>query len=257
MSRPGMQTHGMPVGLDGNPDPLVTPARSLVLETVADRVIRCHGARVLVAVDGRAGTGKSTFADELARTLERGGRSVIRSTTDLFHRPREERTRLGASSPDGYYRDSHQISTITDELLLPFRAGAAEVLIGAFDEPSDRPWPLKLAVPANAILIFDGLFVLRPEFRQQWDVTVMLYADRRCDEAWLRFLDTDLPTGPTERATELDRRLEWARWPRYRHGWQRYLETLGSTTATIDINNEALSTPTIINGEGPRLHSAS
>ncbi len=237
----------MPVGLDGNPDPLVTSARSLVIETVADRVMQCHGARVLVGVDGRAGTGKSTFAAELARTLERG-RSVVRSTTDLFHRPHEERMRLGASSPDAYYRDSHQIAAITDELLGPFGDGAAEVLIGAFDEPPDRPQPLKLAVPASAILIFDGLFVLRPEFRLHWDLTVMLYADQRCDEAWLRFLDTDLPTDPTERAAELDCRLERARWPRYRHGWKRYLEVLGSMAATIDINNEEFSAPTFING---------
>lgn len=240
-----MQTPWVTTGLDGNPDPVVTSARTLVLERVADLVDRRDGARVLIGVDGRSGVGKSTFADELARTLEGGRRSVIRSTTDLFHRPRLERMRLGASSPDGYYQDSHQLSTITDQLLEPFRSGAAEVLIGAYDEPSDQPRPVSASVAADATLIFDGLFVHRPEFHEYWDLSVMLRADRRCDEAWLRHLETDLPLEPTDRAQELDRRLDRARWPRYRYGWQRYIGAIGPAPATIEIDNENIATPVI------------
>lgn len=236
----------MPTGLDGNPDPLVTLARTLVLETVADRVLRWCDERVLVGVDGRAGSGKSTFADELARTLERRGHCVVRSTTDLFHRPRQERMQLGVTSPDGYYLHSHQLDSITRELLEPFDNGAVEVLVSAFDEPSNRPRPLKVAVPARSILVFDGLFLHRPELRSFWDLTVMLQADRRCNEAWLRYLETDLPVDPIARAAELDRRLERARWPRYRHGWDRYLGSIGASAATIDIDNEELATPAIL-----------
>lgn len=235
----------MPTGLDGNADPLVTPARTSVLETVADRVSWCRDERVLVGVDGRAGSGKSTFADELARTLQRRGHCVVRSTTDLFHRPRQERMLLGATSPDGYYLHSHQLDAITDDLLEPFEGGAVEVLVGAFDEPSDRPTPLTVAVRARAILVFDGLFLHRPELRPFWDLTVMLHADRRCDEAWLRYLETELPAAPIARAAELDRRLAKARWPRYRRGWDRYLELIGASAATIDIDNEELATPAI------------
>jgi uridine kinase len=243
----------MPAGLDGNPDPVVTLARTVVLEMVAERVGRCRGARVLVGVDGRSGAGKSTFADELARTLEQAGRSVVRSATDSFHRPREQRMRLGESSPEGFYWDSYQTRVIIDELLVPFRDGASEVLVGAFDEPSDTPRLRKAVVPTDAILVFDGLFVHRPELCQHWNLTVTLHADRRCDDVWLRYLETDLPHDPTDRAAELDRRLERARWPRYRHGWQLYLEAIGPAAADIDIDNENLSAPAIINdGAGTR-----
>jgi uridine kinase len=216
-----------------------------VLDHVADLVEKFKGGRVLVGVDGRSGTGKSTFSDELARRLEERGRSVVRSTTDLFHRPRSERMRLGASSPEGYYLESHQTSTVVDELLVPFSAGASEVLIGAFDEPTDQPRLLRSSVPQAAILVFDGLFVHRPEFRDHWDLSVMLHADRRCDEAWLRFLETDLPSEPTERAAELDRRLERARWPRYRRGWTGYLEAIEDPDPTVEIDNDDLASPVI------------
>jgi len=152
---------------------------------------------------------------------------------------------LAASSADGYFLHSHQIEAITDELVVPFCAGAVEVLVGAFDEPSDRPQPRKVAVPTSAILLFDGRFVHRPEFLPLWDLSVMLRADRRCDAAWLRYLEADLPVDPTERAAELDRRLEPARWPRYRHGWQKYLGSIDPSAATIDIDNEDLATPAI------------
>lgn len=236
----------MPTGLDGNPSPIVTARRTAVLATVADRVEQSGADRLLVGIDGRSGSGKSTFADELARELDARGHAVIRSTTDLFHRPRSERMHLGPTSPDGYYLHSHQIDTIVEALLAPFGSGADEVVVGAFDEPSDRPAILRTTVPTTAILVFDGLFVHRPELRPYWDLTVMLHADRRCDEAWLRYLEMDLPLDPTERAAELDRRLERSRWPRYRHGWQRYLESIGRSPATFDIDNEELAAPVLI-----------
>lgn len=236
----------MPVGLDGDPDPVVTPVRTAVLEAVADRADRVERPRTLVGIDGRSGAGKSTFGDELARALERRGRSVVRSTTDLFHRPRVERMQRGATSPEGYYRDSHQISTMLDELIVPFADGADEVLVGAFDEPSDSVRRLTTVVPHRAVLVFDGLFVHRPELRQRWHLSVMLHADRRCDEGWLRYLEADLPRDPTDRAAEVDRRLQRARWPRYRHGWARYLDVVGRGAADMDIDNEDLSAPAII-----------
>jgi len=236
----------MPAGLDGHPDPIVTPARTAVLERVADLVEARTGSRVLVAIDGRAGSGKSTFGDELCRSLERRGRSVVRSTTDLFHRPRTERMRRGTSSPEGYYEDSHQLDVIVGELLEPFRSGAAEVLAGAFDEPSDQPQLVRAEVPGDAVLVFDGLFLRRPELRGYWDLTVMLHADQRCDAAWLSYLEHDLPADASERAAAIDLRLRRARWPRYRDGWSRYLEVVDEFPAAIDIANDDLASPTVL-----------
>jgi len=235
----------MPVGLDGNPDPVVTAARTSVLDAVADQVARHRGARVLVGVDGRSGSGKSTFADELGRTLQARGHAVVRSTTDLFHRPRHERMRRGASSPEGYVADSHQLEVIAAALLEPFRSGAPTVLVGAFDEPSDSARPIEALVPERAVLLFDGLFVHRAELRSYWDESVVLHADRRADAAWLGYLERDLPEEPTERAAELDRRLERARWPRYRHGWARYVEAVGPLPSAIHVDNEDVAAPAI------------
>jgi uridine kinase len=235
----------MPAGLDGNPSPLVTEARTNVLDAVAARVSACSADRVMVGIDGRSGSGKSTFADELAAVVERSGRPVIRSTTDLFHRPRLDRMRRGPTSAEGYYLDSHQIDVIVDELLEPFRDGSPRVLVGAFDEPRDEAVRLVAPVPDQAVLVFDGLFVHRPELAGFWDTSVLLHADRRCDASWLAFLEADLPADPVARAALLDERLERARWPRYRRGWQAYAEAVGPLPSAIHIDNEDLATPSI------------
>lgn len=129
-----------------------------MLHAVAEKVLTAHGDRVLVGIDGRSGTGKSTFADELTRVLEGRGRDVIRSTTDSFHRPREERLRRGATSAKGFYVDSHQLDRIVNELLIPFRDGAGHVITAVFDEPTDR-----------ALEIDRRLYLARwPRYRHGW-----------------------------------------------------------------------------------------
>ena len=68
----------MPLGLDGNSDPIQTTERDAVLCAGADRVCAHDQDRVVVWTDGRSAAGKSTFADELAGTLRERGRIVLR-----------------------------------------------------------------------------------------------------------------------------------------------------------------------------------
>lgn len=236
----------MPAGLDGHPDPVVTPERDRVLDAVVDLVCGRSGSRTLVGVDGRSGAGKSTFADELAARLTARGQVVVRSTTDSFHRPRKERLLLGPTSGEGYYLDSHQLDVIVDELLVPFADGADEVRTAAFDEPSDAPVEEVVLVPTAAVLVFDGLFLQRPELNDHWDMTVFLDADERREREWLGFLLGDLPDDDVERAAELDARLLRARWPRYRDGWRTYVDAVHpASVATVVVDNNDLQAPVV------------
>lgn len=238
----------MPAGLDGHPDPVVTEQRDAVLAHVAGRVSACGPGRVLIAVDGRSGAGKSTFADELARKVASSGRPVVRSTTDSFHRPREERMRKGRCSPEGYFLDSHQHAAIVDELLRPFAAGSRCVRTAAFDVESDTAVDGYVdEVETDALLIFDGLFLQREELASFWNLTVFLVADDRCDGEWLRLLTDGLPSQPTDRAAELHHRLHRSRWPRYRDGWQLYLDAVDPAgEADLVIDNNDVERPSIL-----------
>lgn len=237
----------MPAGLDGDPRPIRTFERDAVLSSVADRVRRVDSHRVLVGIDGRSGSGKSTFADELVSMLGGGGSVVLRSTTDSFHRPREKRLARGATSADGYYLDSHDLDRVVNELLIPFHQGADHALVAAFDEPTDTAGEHVVDVATEAVLVFDGLFLHRPEFAAVWDVSVFLDADERRDTEWLQYLLADLPEDVSQRAVELDRRLDIARWPRYRQGWNRYIgDVEPRSQATVVVDNNDFSRPWVL-----------
>ena len=102
----------------------VTPTTTL-WRGLRDRVRRRNaGGRVIVAVDGLDGAGKTVFADGLAEVFAETGDAVFRAGIDGFHRPRSERYLRGRNSPEGFYRDSFDYATFRRVLIDPFRDGA-------------------------------------------------------------------------------------------------------------------------------------
>jgi uridine kinase len=178
--------------------PVWSAQRAALLEQVADEIIVRRGESVLrVAIDGVDGAGKTTFADELAAVLERQGVRVIRSTTDCFHNPRSIRLRRGKLSPEGFYRDSHNLTSLKALLLDPLSANPPEPFrTAAFDEPSDSPVDVKLAQSAPGdVLVFDGLFLSRPELRQYWDYSIYVDGDERVASERIAIGSADFPPG--------------------------------------------------------------
>lgn len=133
---------------------------------------------------------------------------------------------------------------LVTDLLEPFSSGHSTVLVAAFDEPDDCPARAHVDVPDSAVLVFDGLFLQRPELRPWWTAVVYLDADARLDREWLDFLLADLPADPTTAAIRIDERLAAARWPRYRAGWSLYLESERPREhASIVVDNNDLAAP--------------
>ncbi|MCO1654102.1 uridine kinase [Pseudonocardia humida] len=131
-----------------------------------------------VAIDGPDAAGKTTTADELATRLA-PHRPVVRAGVDDFHRPRAERLRRGALSPHGYLEDSFDLRAVVDDVLAPLGPGGdRRYRSAAFDHRTDAPRPGPVAVaPPDAVLLFDGVFLLRPPLLGHWDLTVHLHID--------------------------------------------------------------------------------
>ena len=131
-------------------------------------------ARVLVGIDGPDAAGKTTLADQVVEHLEI---PWLRASIDGFHQPREVRSNRGSLSPAGYFHDSFNYSQLMGELLRPFAAGAPLVRSRVFDWRTDTPVEqAPTPVPERAVLVFDGVFLLRSELRRFWDLSIYLRA---------------------------------------------------------------------------------
>lgn len=159
-------------------------------------VLRPRTGRVLVAIDGVDGAGKTTFADTLAGLLTESGQTVIRVTMDSYLNPPEKRYAQGRYSGRGYFEDSYDYHRFTEEVLEPLgRDGSGRYRTAAYDIDSEcevcSPWQV---APDDAVVIVDGMFMHRELWcpsngAKLWDLSVWL--DVPFDEAFRRLAARD------------------------------------------------------------------
>jgi uridine kinase len=153
-----------------------TAGRTTVLNRLAGMITgieRPHPVRV--GVDGFSAAGKSTLADELAAAVVDHGRTCLRADLDDFKRPRAERP----PGPAGFYHGAFDLDAIRTLLLSPLGPGGdRHIRLKFFDQQNQAPFPAEVqSVPADAIVIADGAYLLRPELRGFWDFRIFVEID--------------------------------------------------------------------------------
>lgn len=198
--------------------------------------------RVLVGIDGPDAAGKTTLADRLAEALDV---PVLRAGADAFHRPRAERYRRGELSPEGYLRDSFDDTLLVDRCLRPFAGGAESVRTAAFDHRTDGGRRAFSGVPPRAVLVFDGVFLLRPLLRDWW--TLSVYVAVSPEESLRRALRRDVTLFGS--AAEVRRRYRG----RYLPGHALYRDEVSPEAAAhVVVDNECPRAPVVLRWSPPQ-----
>ncbi len=215
--------------------------RTEMLEQVAARLAReVHPHPTRVAIDGVDAAGKSTLADDLVPFVAAHGRPVLRASVDHFHRPRAQRYRQGSRSPKGYFQDSFDYDTLLSVLLLPLGPGGDRRYQAArFDHRADAPLPVRWELaPPDAILLMDGIFLLRPRLLPQWEVR--LFVRVGAEERLARMLARDAETAEER---DLLRQLDAER---YEPGQRLYLASVQpERLADIVVHNDEPARPSL------------
>ena len=145
-----------------------------------------HRGRILIAIDGvdRQATGQ--FADSLAAAMRAGSWSVVRSTSALD--AAAEQHALSFPRSDSYRADDDH-SRLRD-IVSRFREGNLDTDTSV------------AVIPADAMLIVDGRFLLRPELRGLWHFGVWLEGDLHLSdeslEAQIRYTRDSAPRGAAD-----------------------------------------------------------
>lgn len=209
---------------------LLTSIARIATSVAPDRIAR-------IAIDGVDGSGKTIFANELAEVVVRLGRPVIRASVDGFHNPRIIRYARGRQSPLGFFEDSYNYALLKQYLLDPLRPGGHRRYCAAvFDHVTDLPLPLmeQEAHPVS-MLLFDGIFLHRPELRSYWDASIFLRVNFEASIARCAARD-GLSPDPSAASNQ-----------RYVEGQRIYLDRCSPEAhATIVIDNNDLSAPFVV-----------
>jgi uridine kinase len=191
-----------------------------------------------VAIDGPPAAGKTTLGDELAVVLRTEGREVIRVSIESFLLPRSQRYRRGEYSAEGCYYDSFDFDALHRVLLDPLGPGGDRRFQQAvYDRPTETALSLPVTTaPADAVLLFDGVFLLRPELVDRWDLRIFVSA--AFEETLDRARTRDLTLFGS--AAEVERRHR----ERYRPSQQFYFDTVRPTDhADIIVHNDLTQQP--------------
>lgn len=144
-------------------------------------------------------------------------------------------------SPEGFYRDSYDYATLKALLLDPLSPGGSQrYRVAAFDHRLDQPvdMPERAASPDD-ILLFDGIFLHRPELLPCWDYSLFLdvgfaFSLARCAQ---RDNGAPDPEAPSNR--------------RYVQGQKLYLrEVCPEQHTSVVINNDDLDRPFVVSRSG-------
>jgi uridine kinase len=182
-------------------------ARAQLIERLADRIIAIRPARVSVVVDGFTASGKTSFAHELAAQVRERGRPTMRATLDDFKKPWRDAREKGYDrvSGEGYYRNAPDFDSARTLLLEPARPGGSGVVALCGHDPltgADHRG-LIIEAPADAVLIVDSVFGMRPEYDEFWDFRIWL--EIAPDEALARGIQRDTESEGREEAERLHR----------------------------------------------------
>lgn len=215
--------------------------RGELIDRLAEAIRSATTAHPLrVAIDGPPAVGKTTLADELAVVLRAQDRNVIRATIDDFLFPRAQRYRHGQYSAESCYFDAHDRAALCRVLLDPLGPGGdRRFQPSVYDQDTDTPLSPPAAAPADAVLLFDGVFLLRPELIDRWDLRIFVSVpfEQTVDRA--RNRGTAL-AGSTADITEIER--SWR--TRYIPSQQLYYATAHPTDhADIIVYNDQLKRP--------------
>lgn len=132
---------------------------------------------LIVGIDGLGGAGKTTCAKNMEEALHH------KCEVTTFHLDdhiveRNKRYHTGFDEWYEYYYLQWDIGKLTANLFAPLSQGCDHVMVSYYDKLTDTASSLRKNVTADSIVIIEGVFLQRPEWRKFFDCRIFVNCPR-------------------------------------------------------------------------------
>lgn len=149
-----------------------------ILEQVIADLQQKKNRPLRVAINGVEGTGKTVLAEKFTHYLQSQGKAAIHASIDGFHFNKAHRYRQGRDSAMGYYEDSYDELAFVENVLRASQSDEPYYIPATHDLETDEYITLPpVVIPSNAILVTDGAYLFKPNYREHWDLKIYLKTD--------------------------------------------------------------------------------
>lgn len=132
------------------------------------------GSNLIVGISGIDGSGKSTYAASLERSLRDRGLVVGQVTLDDFLHPKKIR-HANPNQIEGYYKDNFDFRSLVEAVVDPVgEAISVQSTHPVLELETDQILEKDFSFDGPGVLIVEGVFLFKKELRQKFDVKIWL-----------------------------------------------------------------------------------
>lgn len=128
----------------------------------------------IVAIDGLSGAGKSTLVKKLEQELSNNNSSVVILHIDDHIEKKHKRYETGREEWYEYYYLQWDIKMLTTSLFEGLRNNKKNITLPFYDKSSDTISAKQITVAVDSIILIEGIFLQRKEWREFYDYTIFL-----------------------------------------------------------------------------------
>lgn len=163
---------------------------------------------LIVAIDGLSGAGKTTLVKELEQKLIQHEQSVVTFHIDDFIVQRNSRYNTGFDEWYEFYYLQWDVNKLKNDLFEKLHYESKSILsLPFYDKFTDSILIQNVLIPSESIILIEGVFLQRVEWRPYYDFVLFLDCDRHIRNE--RVLKRDSYIGDLEQRRNKYERRYW------------------------------------------------
>ncbi|MFC7441063.1 kinase [Laceyella putida] len=135
------------------------------------------GNRFVLGIDGLSRSGKTTLANKLSQVLQEKKIQVCVFHMDDYIVEREKRYNTGHEEWFEYYHLQWDVEWLKDHLFKKLKV-SNQLNLSIYDDATDTHSTQKIKIPDTCVIIIEGIFLQRREWRGFYDCLVYLDCPR-------------------------------------------------------------------------------